>query len=214
MRTSSTFALAAAVMAAAALPFSSVFLPSGSRPPAVDNLVRSVPAGLLDGDIVFRTGADALSRIVLGQRPSARFSHVGVVALMGGVPHVIHSVPGDDGGRGGVRIDTLVHFISPERAVDVGYFRVAGLDPLRRADVSRHAHSKIGLPFDYGFSVSSEDVVYCTELVVKSLENAGVAIGDSLDRVSVLALGGTAIPPDSLWQSELLRELPLEEEPG
>lgn len=167
---------------------------------------RSPPEGLVDGDIVFRTGTDVLARLVLTQSQHSRFSHVGVVVKIAHTPYVVHAAPGDDGRDGGVRIDPLDHFISPKMAIDVGYYRIDELHDTQRERLKTYLFSQIGRPFDYRFSHTDDGALYCTELVLKALIHVGVKL-ESLDRVTVISLPEPATPPDSLRASGKLREL-------
>ena len=103
-------------------------------------------------------------------------------------------------------MDPLDHFISPEMAIDVGYYRIDEFHDTQREKLKTYLFSQIGKPFDYRFSYTDDDALYCTELVLKALIHGGVKL-DLLDRVTVISLPEPATPPDSLRISGKLREL-------
>jgi len=165
------------------------------------------PVELLDGDLVFRRGVDAIGRMVLryGDRP--RFSHVGMVVRDAGETLVVHALPETPGNNGGVRVDRLVTFSSPLRAADIGYYRLGQLTPAQRREIHRFLLEHIGTPFDLRFEYSTDDSMYCTELVLKALAQVGVEVAPSLDTVRVITVDEPAFAPDALRQSEQLEEL-------
>lgn len=165
------------------------------------------PVKLLDGDIVFRRGLDAIGRMVLNYGNRPRFSHVGMVVRVAGETLVVHALPETPGDEGGVRVDRLGDFSSPQRAEDVGYYRLGRLTPEQRREIHRFLLEHVGTPFDLRFEYSTDDSMYCTELVLKALVHAGVDVAPSLETVRVITVDEPAFPPDALRQSDQLQEL-------
>lgn len=163
------------------------------------------PVGLQDGDIVFRRGTSAISRIALAFGEHPRFSHVGMVVRNGDSLDVIHSIPLDD--ASGVRVDSLEDFCTRPEVEEVAFYGVPSLDPDQRTRIREYLFDSVGEPFDYRFSISDATALYCTELVVRALRAAGVDAGN-LETVRTVTLTEPAIPPDSLRRSSLLQELP------
>lgn len=174
--------------------------------PPVD-VVRVPPVGLQDGDLVFRRGRDAIGRIVLSHGDRPRFSHVGIVVWMGGQAHVAHALPDVPGRPGGVRLDPVGAFSSTIRASDVGYYRPRELTADQRVEVRRYVLHSIGTPFDLRFEYTSDEAVYCTELVLKALAAVGVDLTPTLETVRVVMLEQPAFAPDALWRSRRLAEI-------
>lgn len=170
-------------------------------------VVRSPPAELRDGDLVFRRGRDAIGRIVLSQGDQPRFSHVGMVLQMGERAFVAHALPETPGEPGGVRLDPVGAFTSPSRASDVGYYRPMGLTAEQRVEVRRYLLQSLGLPFDVRLRYSSDESVYCTELVLKALSAVGADLTPTLGTVRVVMLDEPAFAPDALWRSGQLVEI-------
>lgn len=190
------------VVAAAILATSCARIPAGEP-----HLTQLVPLDLVDGDLVFRRGIDAVSRIALSYGDQPRFSHVGMVVRVGGSATVVHAVPRDFTGQGGVRSDPLEQFVAPYAVSDVGYLRVDALSVDQRAQARRYLMQALGSPFDYEFRYSDDTALYCTELVVKALESAGLAPMLYLHTVTGVTLSEPAIPPDALLGLPSLRVL-------
>lgn len=169
--------------------------------------VRSRPAELQDGDLVFRRGRDAIGRIVLSHGDQPRYSHVGMIVLDGERTLVAHALPETPSQPGGVRLEPVETFSSPMRASDVGYYRPQSLTPAQRAVIHRYLTDAVGLPFDLRFEYSSDDAVYCTELVLKALSKVGLDLAPSLATVRVVMLDEPAFAPDALWRSQQMIEL-------
>jgi hypothetical protein len=165
------------------------------------------PMELLDGDIVFRRGVDVIGRMVLGYGDRARFSHVGMVVRVAGQTLVVHALPETPGDEGGVRVERLGSFSSPQRAEEVGYYRLGRLTPEQRREIHRFLLEHVGAPFDLRFEYSTDDSMYCTELVLKALAKAGVDVAPSLETVRVITVDEPAFAPDALRQSDQLQEL-------
>lgn len=165
------------------------------------------PVELLDGDVVFRRGADAIGRMVLSYSDRPRFSHVGMVVRVAGETLVVHALPETPGNDGGVRVDWLGNFSAPQRAEEVGYYRLGRLTLEQRREIRRFLLEHVGTPFDLRFAYSTDDSMYCTELVLKALAQAGLDVASSLDTVRVITVDEPAFSPDALSQSQQLREL-------
>jgi len=165
------------------------------------------PVELQDGDIVFRRGLDAIGRMVLSYGDRPRFSHVGMVVRVAGETLVVHALPETPGDQGGVRVDRLGTFSSPQRAADVGYYRLGQLTLAQRREIHHYLFNRVGTPFDLRFEYSTDDSMYCTELVLKALAQVGVEVAASLDTVRVITVDEPAFAPDALRQSEQLQEL-------
>ena len=84
--------------------------------------------GLADGDIIFRTGRDLVSSLVLTQGDAAQFSHVGVILKQEGQVSVVHSLPEGANSASGVQIETLTAFTSFDSTSDVAVYRLKGID--------------------------------------------------------------------------------------
>jgi len=165
------------------------------------------PEGLDDGDLVFRKGHDLISRLVLAQGVSPRFSHVGVIIIRESRVFVVHSLPRSITSVGGVQIEPLSSFISFENASDVAFYRINGIDDKSKVNIRKYVLSQIGKPFDEKFQLSDNKRIYCTELAVKAIEAGGLDILKELPTIKVMLITEPVLPPDYLRRSKHLKVL-------
>jgi hypothetical protein len=165
------------------------------------------PESLDDGDLVFRRGNDLISRLVLSQGVSSRFSHVGVIVIHQAHFFVVHSLPKGDTSADGVQIEPLSSFISSENASDVAFYRVKGIDKKSRVKIRRYILHQMGKPFDEKFQLSDDNRIYCSELAVKALDAAGLDILKELPTIEVMLINEPVLPPDYLRRSKQLSVL-------
>ena len=165
------------------------------------------PPDLLDGDLVFRRGVDAIGRIVLSYGEQPRFSHVGIAVRMAEEVFVVHALPETPGSPGGVRLDQLAFYTAPVRAADVGYYRMSRMTDRQRSAIREYLLDRLGTPFDPQFEYSTDGALYCTELALKALAHSGIELSSSIRTVDVMMLEEPAFAPDSLRQARGLQEL-------
>ena len=168
--------------------------------------LREVAGNLSDGDIVFRTGRDMISRLVLSQGDSPRFSHVGIILKQGNLM-VVHSLPQEDQSPGGVKVEPLSVFASANNASDIDFYRVKGINTNLRNKIREYALRQVGKPFDDDFLMREDGKFYCTKLVLKALTSAGINMTASVVPIHVMLLSEPVVPPDSLRQSTQLERI-------
>lgn len=162
---------------------------------------RPAPARLRDGDLIFRRGRDVTAEAVAVGSGNARFSHVGLLVRLQGAPWVVHAAPAEGGDPDGVQVQPLAAFADPRVASDVAVYRLA-LTPAQRERVRAYALARRGVRFDGALRYSTDDALYCTELVLKALAAAGVDARARLPRQAVLWLR------EPVYSPEALRRLP------
>lgn len=174
--------------------------------PSIDEPLRweEVVDQLSDGDLVFRTGRDIMSLLVLSQGDSPRFSHVGIILKREDSLVVVHALPQDGQSPGGVLVEPLSVFASSDNASDIGFYRVKGINADSRNRIRDYVLRQVGKPFDYDFSLSEDGKFYCTELALNSLAFAGINIAASAQQIRVMLLSEPVVPPDSLRRSAQL----------
>jgi Permuted papain-like amidase enzyme, YaeF/YiiX, C92 family len=182
---------------------------SDAEPHAAIAQWQSLAEQLRDGDLIFRTGRDLASRIVLAQRKDSNFSHVGVVVMHAHEPWVVHAVPAGDGEGGGVVWQSLAHYAAPTRAIALGAYRPTALTPAGQSAMRDYLISQLGRPFDDSFVYSDDARQYCTELAMKALGAAGLDANAVTPRVRVPLHDESIATPDALsrW-SALVRLAP------
>lgn len=165
---------------------------------------------LTPGDLLFKgadtgTGTRVAAGWSLGDK---RWGHVGIVAADG--VSVIHADTGENAGRGEpgeVRREPLEAYISDAKRL--GHYTIFLTGSQREAYIS-YAEAAVGLPFDRGFSLKSENAVYCSELVWRALSTG--AGSDVLPRKSE-RFGRVYVSVSDLSEHELAKELGIIELP-
>jgi len=118
----------------------------------------------LEGDLLFKTRRNSLSDL------DGEFSPVGMVVLLGRQTLVVHAVP--LGSRtGGVVLASIESYVAD--AKKVGWLRVPGIDAPTRQKLQHYALTQVGKPFD--FSLQDPKSIYCSELVLRAFNQAGMA---------------------------------------
>ncbi|KXK43663.1 MULTISPECIES: YiiX/YebB-like N1pC/P60 family cysteine hydrolase [Nitrosomonas] len=159
---------------------------------------EEVAGNLSDGDLVFRTGRDIMSRLVLSQGDSSRFSHVGIILKQESDLVVVHALPGEGTSPGGVLVEPLSVFAASDNASDIGFYRIKGIDANARNSIREYVLRQIGKPFDNDFLLSEDEKMYCTELVLKALSAAGISVVTSMPHIQVMLITEPVEPPDYL----------------
>lgn len=165
---------------------------------------------LKDGDIIFRRGTDAVSRAILTSDTGGNYSHVGLIVMQHQHAFVLHAIPAEISGEGDkVKIEPLAMFTSSSRSLAVSVLR-----PRHNAQVSgkravNYALSRIGTPFDFSFDSNDDSSLYCTELVWRAYEAAGVQIVDAAKLISVPLLASNIVPPSAIFKSTNFQEIRL-----
>ncbi|KRG44950.1 hypothetical protein ARC78_03830 [Stenotrophomonas pictorum JCM 9942] len=117
-----------------------------------------------DGDIVFHTSTSSQSVAVQAATHSP-YSHMGIVLLRGGVPHVLEAVQP-------VRYTPLQAWLDRGRQGRYVIKRPATpLDANAKARLQRAATPYLGKPYDLTFEWSDQRI-YCSELVWKLYRDA------------------------------------------
>jgi hypothetical protein len=143
--------------------------------------VANVPGELGDphidkwqsGDIVFLNGTSFRSRAVrLLQGYSCDFSHVGMVVVEDGVPFIVNADPAE----GKVIKQRWDAVIAPGQVSGGAVYRVRHADSqaVDAACETAQRYAREGIPFDNDFDLKTPDRLFCTELVLRAYQNAGI----------------------------------------
>jgi len=164
-----------------------------------------IPA-LRPGDLRFKDAGTATgTRIAAGRSLSdKRWGHVGIIVDdADGALSVIHADTGEtagEGAPGAVRRVSLPAFLSDVSTL--GHYTMA-LEGEGRDTYLTYAENMVGLPFDRGCSLKSENSLYCSELVWRALSASAGA--DILPQKSV-RFGRVYISLSDLSEHPLMRE--------
>ncbi len=139
---------------------------------AANKLIVDTAVSLLkSGDIVLRRGLGADSYMLAEMnRTDKTYSHCGIVMVEGGYPFVYHSIGGEDNPDERLRRDSASFFFSPLHNTHAAIVRYSfsGEEVSRLGDVVRNYY-RIKPRFDLKFDLSTDDVLYCSEFVYKSV---------------------------------------------
>ncbi len=183
---------------------------AATRPVEPELAVRPVvlPEVLQEGDLVFRTGHDAISGAVLALDPTPQFSHVGILARRDGTWVVIHSLPPAFAGDvDGVRVESLRDYLSVSNARQAAVYRLAdnSRQQAHAAVMEAFSYDQKHTAFDGDFDLKDHRRLYCTELVWLAFRKAGVDLAPSPDWLNLPLRAGYYVLPSTLIHSEALR---------
>jgi hypothetical protein len=133
-----------------------------------------------EGDLVFRCGRGAESRIVT-TASNGTYSHVGILCYdsLNASWIVVHAVPGEApaGQREWVKSESLSAFFSHSRASRGAWAQVDCPDSTATS-AARYALQKArqAVEFDHDYSLTDSSRLYCTELIFHSYLQQGIDI--------------------------------------
>lgn len=135
--------------------------------------VDSIHNAAMHGDLIVRLGDDLLSEQIryLSEKDQS-FSHAGIIIDSNGKKLVCHITP-DVIGADTVRFEPLDTFINPTKNVFAGIYRyeITNEEKAKFINNLRNYH-KSQVTFDRLYDFDSENKVYCSEMIVKSLAAA------------------------------------------
>lgn len=127
---------------------------------------------LKPGDLILRSDDDyeSLTLINFSKREKV-FSHAGLVFKEGSQWVVYHSITGKENPAGSIRKDPFDSFVNPVQKTGAGLFRfnLNGQEPdllHKQVQLNFNAH----IPFDIFFNLKTDDSLYCSEMIAKSLQ--------------------------------------------
>jgi hypothetical protein len=134
-----------------------------------------------NGDVIFRNGIDEVSRAARTMnRIDTSYSHCGLVFIENDTVFVYHALGGSYNPGQKLRRDPIDSFCTPKDNDRFALYRYdlnkAMTDKLK---VTVSNYYKSGLRFDLFFNFFSDDKMYCSEFVFKSLNKA---YSDSLNK--------------------------------
>ncbi|MFM2138529.1 MAG: hypothetical protein RJA57_836 [Bacteroidota bacterium] len=146
-----------------------------------------------NGDLIFRNGTDEVSRAARSMnRKDTSFSHCGLLFIENDSVVVYHAIGGIYNPSQRLRREPIDSFCNPRENDAYGIYRfplTAGqTDSLRHIVAGYYA---AGLKFDLYFNFLSDDVMYCSEFVFKSLNRARQMRMSAYVRLDTLPYGVT-----------------------
>lgn len=125
-----------------------------------------------NGDIIYRHGNGLFSSYFKNTSKREQiYSHAGIVSVSGDSIYVIHSEASEFTGIGGVKKETLNVFLSGISTWAL--YRVDTIQSVRDSiALIASGYEVRNVPFDFYFDNSTDDKIYCTELVAISVNKA------------------------------------------
>lgn len=137
-----------------------------------DSLIGNIAAQLPEAALVLRRGNDITS-IMLAEMNihDKRFSHMGICIRGASGPIVYHIVGAESGREDFIRKENVEDFFDAANNNAIGYAPLVLSDAeLRRLDRTLYNWYRQRIPFDMSFDMSTDDSMYCSELVAKALK--------------------------------------------
>ncbi len=145
--------------------------PSG---PAVQQALNQLKPLLHPGDLVLRNGTDATSQATRKfNRRDTSFSHCGIIDVEKDTVWVYHAIGGSYNPSQALKKEPLDSFSKPGETDRIAIYRYR----LTREEQQRlmaivQEHYKNKLPFDLFFNFDTNDRMYCSEFVFKSVNKS------------------------------------------
>jgi hypothetical protein len=127
-----------------------------------------------NGDLVFRNGTDDVSAAARSMNEKdTSYSHCGLIMIENDSVYVYHAIGGHYNPDQTLKREPLDSFCNPADNDRFGIFRYE-MDSLETGKLERivHGYYAAGLRFDLFFNFFSDDEMYCSEFVYKSLNKA------------------------------------------
>ncbi len=137
-------------------------------------LIRSAEPLIQNGDIIFRNGNDEVSAAARSMnRKDTSYSHSGILFIEHDSVLVYHSIGGIYNPGNRLRRDPIDSFCNPKENSAFGIYRFSlTQDENNRLREIVSNYYKQGLKFDMFFNYLTDDEMYCSEFVFKSLNKA------------------------------------------
>lgn len=137
-------------------------------------LINVAADSIREGDLVLRCGNDFISESLSDfSQQEKLYSHSGVAMMYDQTMYVYSNMAGDINPDEIMRRDPVDSFISPVHNVAVGIYRYDITDTeLEKLRAIIHNYYNNKLPFDMNFDLSTDDKMYCAEMIAKAIEQA------------------------------------------
>lgn len=137
-------------------------------------VIKIVKDSIREGDLVLRCGNDFISESLSDfSQQEKLFSHSGIALINNGAMYIYSNMAGDINPDEIMRRDMVDSFITPASNVAVGVYRYdltsEELEKLKSIVFTHYANK---LQFDMNFNLSSDDKMYCAEMIAKAVEQA------------------------------------------
>ena len=137
-------------------------------------VIRQVKDSIREGDLVLRCGNDQMSESLSDfSQQEKLFSHSGIAIIDDGEMYIYSNMAGDINPDEIMRRDKVDSFVTPANNVAVGIYRYdLSKEELERLKAIVHDYYNDKLQFDMNFDLSTDDKMYCAEMIAKAIGDA------------------------------------------
>ncbi len=127
---------------------------------------------LKDGDLVLRHSRGFVSDAILSfSTREPEFSHSGIIRKIDGVTYVYHATGGEENVSNAMKRDKLALYCHPAAVFKFGVFRYDIPDDEMQEFLSiLDEHYANKMEFDLDFAMETDDVMYCSEMIYKAMD--------------------------------------------
>lgn len=139
-----------------------------------DGLLREAKTLVKNGDLLLRGGNDFSSRFVKEINKQDRaYSHGGIAVVKNGEVYVYHIIPDHTQTNDKIRFDKIDSFLVAYDNTDFAIARYK-IDSSETTDFLNYLQQQYEkkVAFDMSFDLSSDDNMYCSEMIAKGLKKA------------------------------------------
>jgi hypothetical protein len=162
-----------------------------------------------NGDLIFRRGRSIESQIVLLSDGNSDYSHVGIVYLRNKKTFVIHSVPVENGEEYElIKMESVEDFLNEKKAIQFAVFRLEDslINVTKAASEFAYDCYLNKFRFDNQYDLNSDTKLYCTELIWKAYQQAGIdLVQKRLHDINFVIVNKKMIMPSSIIESKYLK---------
>ncbi len=126
---------------------------------------------LHSGDLIFRHGRGIISNMLMSfSQHETKYSHVGIISIEDEGVFVYHAIGGEENVSNKLRKDPLEVFCNPSTVHSFGIYRLdLNSKQLLQVDSAAKEQYKKGLEFDTKFDLGTDEKMYCSEFVYKTI---------------------------------------------
>jgi len=129
-----------------------------------------------EGDLVLRCGNDFTSETLRDfSQQEKLYSHSGIALMNEGLMYIYSNMAGDLNPDEVMRRDNVDSFLTPANNVAAGVYRYdISNEELQKLKAVVEDHYNKKLQFDMNFDLSTDNKMYCAEMIAKSVQQATV----------------------------------------
>ena len=137
-------------------------------------VINVIADSIREGDLVLRCGNDFTSESLRDfSQQEKLYSHSGIALMNEGVTYVYSNMAGDLNPDEVMRRDKVDSFLTPANNIAAGVYRYDySKEEIEKLKVIVNAHYINKLQFDMNFDLSTDNKMYCAEMIAKSIEQA------------------------------------------